>query len=178
MSDTPATSNAYITIPSTEAPYQSIVVTLGGQNCQINLYTKSINVPIEQQIPTDPDPVYQNINPCFIDFYVAGILVIGGVYVRQGSLIVRDTYLYVDQGLPVIGDLSVIDTSGAGEDPQGMPYRLPYPDLRNQLQQSIPLSYGGVAPPSMAGRIVGMGSRWLLTWWNSGTFTPGYSLPP
>jgi hypothetical protein len=174
----PGTSNAYFVIPTTEAPAQSVNVTLNGQPCSISLYTKSINVPIEQQMPTDPDPVYQNTNPCFIDFYVAGILVIGGVLVRQGSLIVRDTYLYTDQGLPVLGDLSVIDTSGAGEDPQGMPYRLPYPELRNQLQQSIPLSYGGVAPPSMAGRIVGMGSRWLLTFWNPGTYQPGYSLPP
>lgn len=176
MSDAPST--AYLVIPTTEAPSQSINVTLNGQPCSISLYTKSINVPIPQPIPADPNPVYQNTNPCFVDFYVAGLLVIGGVYVRQGSLIVRDTYLYLDQGLPVIGDLSVIDTSGAGEDPQGMPYRLPPKDLRNDLELSIPLADGDVAPPAMAGRIVGMGSRWLLTWWNTGTYTPGYSLPP
>lgn len=172
-----ATSTAYQIIPATEAPSQIITTTLAGQACQINLYTKSINVPIEQDIPADPNPVYQNTNPCFIDLYVNGSLIIGGVYVRQGALIVRDTYLYLQQGQPVIGDLSVIDTSGAAEDPQGMPYKLPYPSLRNPVQQNIPLSFGGYAPPSVAGRIAGMGSRWLLTFWPVGTYTPGYSLP-
>ena len=170
-------STAYQVVPTTEAPAQTITVTLAGQACVISLYTKSINVPIEQSIPTDPTPVYQNTNPCFIDLRVNGALIVGGVYVRAGSLIVRDTYLYLQQGQAVIGDLSVLDTSGVGEDPQGMPYRLPYPHLRNPAQQAIPLAYGGVAPPAKAGRIAGMGSRWLLTFWPVGTYTPGYSLP-
>lgn len=171
------TSTAYQIVPSTEAPYQSITTTLAGQAALINFYTKSINTPIEQEIPTDPYPVYQNLNPCFVDLYVNGVLIVGGVYVRQGSLIVRDTYLYLQQGQPVIGDLAVIDTSGAGEDPSGMPYRLPYPDLRSPAEQAIPLAFGSVAPPSQAGRVAGMGSRWLLTFWPVGTYTPGYSLP-
>jgi hypothetical protein len=170
-------SSDFLVIPTTEAPAQTITTTLAGQSCTIDLYTKSINVPVEQQILTDPYPQYQNTNPCFIDLYVNDSLVIGGVYVRQGALIVRDTYLYGQAGVPVIGDLAVIDTSGAAEDPQGMPYRLPYPNLRNPLQQNVPLSYGGYAPPSMAGRIVGMGSRWLLTFWPVGSYTPGYGLP-
>lgn len=38
---------APVVIPTTSAPAQSISVNLGGQNCRIELYTKSINVPAQ-----------------------------------------------------------------------------------------------------------------------------------
>lgn len=166
---------SFLVVPVTEAPSQQITITLNGQAVIINLYTKSITIPVlsPNQIPTEP-PQYQNTNPCFVDVYTASgaNLVIGGVYVRQGALIVRDTYL------GFVGDLSVIDTSGAGEDPQGVPPVLPPQDLRNPQQTAeFPLSDGDLAPPNVSGLIPGMGTRWLLTYWAPGTYVPGYSLP-
>ena len=173
----PATSTAYQIVPMTEAPAQSITITLGGQACLIVLYTKSTNVPMwnPDEIATDPNPVYENVNPCFVDLYTGAgaTLIIGGVYLRQGSLIVRDTYL------GFVGDMSIIDFSGAGEDPRGVPPILPPNYLRNYEQrQMFPLSLGNQAPPNLAGRIPGMGSRWLLTYWAPGTYTPGYPPSP
>ena len=169
-------STSYIIVPTTEAPFQSITIALGGQAALINLYTKSINIPVQNpsEISTDPNPRYENTNPCFIDVYIGSgaTLIIGGVYVRQGWLIVRDTYL------GFIGDLVVYDTTGAGESPSGVPPRLPPQDLRNTAQRAeFPLSDGNLAPPTVAGRIPGMGSRFILTWWPPGSYTPGYSLP-
>jgi hypothetical protein len=164
-----ALSSAFQIIPTTTAPNQEIRVVLANQDCLIHLYTKSINVPISTPMTTNP-PVYQNINPCFIDLYVSGNLIIGGVYVRQGTLLVRDVYLGFN------GDLAVIDTSGAGEDPFGVPIRLPPEDLRNPWQREIPLSFNGLAPPNYGGTIPGMGTRWLLTYWPVGSYTPGYSI--
>jgi hypothetical protein len=163
-------SSAFLIIPTSEAPSQEINTTLANQDCTINLYTKSINVPIESEIPVEP-PVYQNTNPCFIDLYVSGVLIIGGVYVRQSSLVVRDTYFGFN------GDLSVIDTSGAAQDPFGVPPRLPPAYLKNPWQRSIPLSFGEFAPNQYGGRIPGMGTRWILTYWPVGSYTPGYPPP-
>lgn len=165
-----AVSSAFQVIPTTEAPSQQISTTLNGQDVLIQLYTKSLNVPIYTPIATEP-PVYQNINPCFIDLYSGGTLIIGGVYVRQSSLVVRDVYLGFS------GDLSVIDTSGAAEDPFGVPARLPPRFLQNPWQRSVPLSYGGLAPTNYASRIPGMGTRWIMTFWPPGSYTPGYSIP-
>jgi hypothetical protein len=162
-------SSAFLTIPTTTAPYQQIVTTLANQNCIINLYTKSINVPMQDpgEIPTDP-PRYQNINPVFIDLFAGGSLIIGGVIVKNNTLIVRDTYF------GFAGDLAVTDTSGANQDPYGVSLRLPPPDLRNWWQRNIPLAFGGKTPPSVAGSIPGMGTRFLLNYWPAGTYTPGY----
>ena len=162
-------SSAFLVVPTTEAPSQSINIALGNQDCLIELYTKSINIPISTPIPTSP-PTYQNANPCFIDLYVNGALIIGGVYVRQGALIVRDVYLGFQ------GDLSVIDTSGAGEDPFGVPVELPPVYLRNDWQRSIPPPEAIQAPTNYAGRIPGMGTRWLLTYWPVGSYIPGYAV--
>lgn len=166
----------YLVVPTTEAPSQAITITLNGQACLINLYTKSINIAVQapNEIPTDPTPRYENVNPCFVDVYTGtgANLIIGGVYVRQGSLIVRDVYL------GFVGDLSVIDTSGAAQDPYGVPPRLPPPYLRNPAQlAAFPLSDGNAAPPAVAGHIPGMGSRFILTYWPPGSYVPGYSLP-
>lgn len=175
MSGLPTTTD-YQVVPTTEAPAQQITVTLGGQACVIMLYTKSINVPAQDpnEIPSDPNPRYENVNPVFCDLYIdnGATLIVGGVRVMNGRLIVIDTYLGFS------GDLVVYDTSGAGEDPYGVPPRLPPLDLRNSAQvAAYPLSVGNVAPPSVSGRMPGMGSRFILTYWSPGTYTPGYSLP-
>jgi hypothetical protein len=150
-----------IIIPTTIAPSQTIDITLGGQACTINLYTKSINVPVHDpgEIVTDPNPRYENTNPVFIDLYVNNVLIIGGVLCRNSGMVVIDEYL------GFVGDLSVIDTSGRFEDPQGVPATLPPLDLRNWSQRNFPL--GDKAPANVAGTIPGMGTRWLLTWWPS-----------
>jgi hypothetical protein len=171
-----SSSLAYLIIPTSEAPSQSITITLAEQSVLIKFYTKSTNVPVldPSEIPTDPKPRYENVNPCFVDLYTGSgaNLIIGGVYVRHAALIVRDTYL------GFIGDLAVFDTTGADEDPSGVPLRLPPNHLRNDEQRALfPLSDGNLAPPGLAGRIPGMGSRWILTYWPVGTYNPGYSLP-
>jgi hypothetical protein len=177
MSDTPAAgtlSSAYSIVPTTEVPYQSISITLAGQSCLINFYTKSTNIAVQAplEIGTDPTPRYENINPCFLDLYVAGKLILGGILARQGQLLIRDTYLGFS------GDLAVIDTSGAGQDPYGVPPRLPPLALRNAAQVAMfPLSDGDEAPASIAGTIPGMGTRFILTYWPVGSYTPGYTIP-
>lgn len=145
-------------VPVTDAPSQDVTITLGTQPCLIRLYTKSVNAPIEEAISTSP-PVYENVNPLFLDLFVNDGLVIGGVLCLNGVRIVRDAYL------GFTGDLAVIDTSGRGEDPQGVPRRLPPPDLRNFFQRTLPLRLGGKAPATIANHVPGLGTRFLLTYW-------------
>jgi len=166
------TSLNFQVVPTTTAPSQAINITLAGQQCLINLYTKSTNLPVAQLGSVITDPVYENANPCFVDLYVNGVAdpTIAGAYVRSGSLLVRDTYL------GFLGDLSVIDTSGADEDPFGVPPTLPPPYLRSWWQRFIPLSFGFKSPPQIAGSIPGMGTRFLLTYWPVGSYTPGYQI--
>lgn len=161
-----ALSYQYQVVPLTEAPYQSVSIGLGGQQCIINIYTKSINVPIapSRSIATDPNPTYENTNPVFVDLYVNDVLVIGGVIARNGVGIVYDAYL------GFLGELSFNDLSGEGADPYGVPLRLPPPDLRNFWQRNLPIWLGGeYAPPSIAAKCPGLGSRFLLTYWPNST---------
>ena len=170
-----ALSTAYRIIPTTELASQQITTTLNQQACVINLYAKTTNVPAEapDEITSDPIPRYENINPCFLDLYLAGNLVLGGVYLRQGTLLIRDTYFGFS------GDLVVFDTTGAGADPVGVSPILPPLYLRNPLQiAEYPLSLGDQAPNLLAGTIPGMGSQFILTYWPAGTYTPGYSFVP
>jgi hypothetical protein len=64
-------------------PSQSLQVNLSGQNVGLNIYQKSTGL--------------------FIDVYLNGTLLVGGVICQNENLIVRDTYL----GFP--GDLAFID---------------------------------------------------------------------
>ncbi len=148
-------------IPLTNAPAQVVSISLGGQSCLINIYTKSINIPVVPpgSILSDPNPTFENTNPVFLNLFVNNLLVLGGIVVRNGSLMLMNTYL------GFIGDLSVIDTSGKYEDPQGVPRILPPPDLRNAFQRSLPLWLEGYAPENIANTIPGLGTRWLLTYW-------------
>lgn len=162
----PAPSLDYQIIPTTDAPYQAITITLNGQPCLINVYTKSINVPIQPpgSTPSDPNPTYENINPVFVDLYVNGVLVIGGVIAYSGNKIVRDAYL------GFVGDIAIMDTQAMpgtyGSDPYGVPARLPPPDLRNFWQRHLPVFMGGqFAPKGISATIPGLGSRYLLTYW-------------
>lgn len=147
-------------IPLTDTPAQTVVVTLSQQACRINVYTKSINVPIQPpgMIPTDPNPVYENQNPVFLDLYLNDALILGGVICRNEARIVRNAYF------GFAGDLSFIDTRGDA-DPYGVPATLPPPDLRNYWQRHIPLTYAGKAPPNVAGKCPGLGTRFVLTYW-------------
>lgn len=154
------TSLDYQVVPTSTSPMQNINVTLGGQSCRIRLFTKSINVPIVPpgSIETDPNPVYENTNPVFLDLYVNDALIVGGVICRSNTRLVRDAYL------GFVGDLAVMDTLGR-DDPQGVPLRLPPYDLRNWWQRTIPLATNGLAPSQLANTIPGLGTRWLLTYW-------------
>jgi hypothetical protein len=151
----------YQIIPCTDQPYQTIQIALGNQPCVIRIYTKSINVAIQppNTIVTDP-PAYENINPVFIDLYVNDTLIIGGVIAYDANKIVRNSYL------GFVGDITISDTTGAGQAPYGVPARLPPLDLRNWWQRNMPGFMGGqYAPVGVAGLIPGLGSRWLLTYW-------------
>lgn len=146
-------------IPLTDAPVQLVNVTLGSQACLIRIYTKTINAPVQPPggIPTDP-PVYENVNPVFLDLFVNDVLILGGVLCLNESLMV------MDRALGFVGDLAMIDTQG-NEDPVGVPLRLPPPELRNEKQRSLPLSLEGKAPSSLANKIPGLGTRFQLTYW-------------
>ena len=145
----------------TSAPSQTVAVTLGGQPCTINVYTKSVNVPVSPAplgIPVSP-PIYENKNPVFLDLYVNDSLLLGGVICLNAVRIIRDAYF----GFP--GDLAFFDTQGS-EDPCGVPYRLPPSDLRNWWQRTAPLFLGGeYAPAAVANSCPGLGTRFLLSYW-------------
>lgn len=150
---------APVVIPVTDAPRQTINVTLGGQVCTLVLYTKSINAAESPpgSILQSP-PTYRNVNPVFLDLYVGTTLVIGGTIVLTNVRIVRNAYL------GFIGDLILLDTQG-NADPEGVPYFLPPLNLRNDAQRALPLNLQGRAPADVAGTIPGLGSRWVLTYW-------------
>lgn len=71
-------------IPIEDAYSQTVQVTLGSQNCSINLYQKSTGF--------------------YCDLYVNNTLIIGGVICQNVNRIVRSLYL------GFIGDLIFIDT--------------------------------------------------------------------
>lgn len=152
-------ANDFLIIPTTEAPSQTINVTLNNQVCRINLFTKSINVPKQDPltIPTNP-PTYENINPVFLNLYLNDVLLLGGALCLNNTRIIRDTYF------GFIGDLSFYDTQG-NNDPYGISFRLPPPFLRNVCQRAIPLKYRGLAPPEFANKCPGLGTRFLLLYW-------------
>ena len=74
-------------IPIYDVYAQNLIVTLSGQNCQINLYQKSTGF--------------------YCDVYVNSALIIGGVLCQNLNKIVRDLYL------GFIGDLFFYDSQGS-----------------------------------------------------------------
>ncbi len=79
------------TIPLKQVPNQTIRTTLGGQSCQINIYTLSTGL--------------------YLDLLVNGAAILTGGICENRNLIVREAYL------GFIGDLAFMDTQGA-QDPQ------------------------------------------------------------
>lgn len=76
-------------IPLTPTPSQQLSVTLGGQNCVINIYQKSTGV--------------------YADLFVSGNTLLTTVICHDRCKIVRYTYL------GFTGDLSFIDTQGKSD---------------------------------------------------------------
>jgi len=125
-------------IPLAATAAQTLGITLAGQVCRINVYTKHIQVPtIGGSGVTSPPqpggtiltapPDYAPIDPVFLDLYVSDILVLGGVLSLNNVKIVRG---FCADNPVFAGDLSFTDTQG-NTDPQ----------------------------------IAGLGSRWLLLYW-------------
>ena len=76
-------------IPLADVYSQALNVSLGGQSCTINVYTKSTGL--------------------YLDLYVLDSLIIGGVVCQNLNLIVRSSYL------GFIGDLMFEDTQGVND---------------------------------------------------------------
>lgn len=97
-------------IPLAAVNSQVLQVTLTSQSCKIKVYTKHIQVPVTDGIVTNP-PVFDAINPLFLDLYVNDALILGGALCLNDTKIVRDSYL------GFVGELSFTDTYGLGADP-------------------------------------------------------------
>lgn len=78
-----------IQVPLQAAPSQTLSVTLGGQACQINLYSK--------------------LAVLYMDVYVNNAPIILGVQCENGNRIVRSVYL------GFVGDLIFVDTQGSSD---------------------------------------------------------------
>ena len=76
-------------IPINDTPSQTVVVSLGGQNCEIDLFVKSTGM--------------------FCNVRVDGATIIDGVICQNLNRIVRDAYL------GFVGDLYFNDTQGAAD---------------------------------------------------------------
>jgi len=76
-------------VPVKALPYQTLAVQLAGQACVLNIYQKTYGL--------------------FMDLYVSGVLVVGGVLCENLTRIVRDAYL------GFIGDFVFGDTQGTSD---------------------------------------------------------------
>ena len=76
-------------IPTVATPAQTLTVTLANQPCSISIYQKSTGL--------------------YIDLYVNGVLIIGGVICLDAVKIVRDAYF------GFVGDLAFFDTQTASD---------------------------------------------------------------
>ena len=101
-------------VPLQPLPNQTLSVTLGAQNCQINVYQKFFGV--------------------FVDLYIGADLIIGGVIAQNLNRIVRDAYL------GFVGDLAFYDTQG-NDDPTyaslGTRFQLLYLEAADQSQIKV-----------------------------------------
>jgi hypothetical protein len=90
-------------IPLQAIPSQTFNITLNSQACTIDVYQKTFysdNNETNTQV---------NIVPVFLDLYVSGVLIIGGVLCLNANRIVRDTYL------GFVGDLAFYDQQGSSD---------------------------------------------------------------
>lgn len=76
-----------LVVPLQAVPSQTVYATLNGQSCQIDVYQKSTGM--------------------FVNLWVNGALIIGGVIAQNQNVIVRNTYL------GFLGDLAFFDTQPA-----------------------------------------------------------------
>jgi len=76
-------------IPINDTPSQTLNVALNGQNCRIDLYTRTQGL-------------------C-CDLYINDSLIIGGVICQNVNFIVRDSYL------GFLGDLMFVDTQSSDD---------------------------------------------------------------
>lgn len=76
-------------VPLQAVPNQAVSILLGGQNCQINVYSKA--------------------GALYLDLYVDNILIVGGVTCQNLNRIVRSKYL------GFVGDLGFIDNQGSSD---------------------------------------------------------------
>lgn len=99
-------------IPVRAVASQMLNTVVNSQNVRLNIYAKTISVPVVPTggIPTDP-PVYERINPVFMDVYLNDNILVYGVLCRNDNVIVRNLYF----GLS--GDFAWTDTQGS-DDPQ------------------------------------------------------------
>lgn len=100
-------------VPLQPLASQRLSVTLGGQNCAMRVFFRSIQVPLPSEIPTEP-PVYGRVEPCFLDLYTVdaqGLTqqIITGVICQDRNRIVRNGYL------GFVGDLAFVDTQGTSD---------------------------------------------------------------
>lgn len=126
-----------VVVPLQATASQTLNVTLGGQACTINVYTKSMYVPVDPtgRIPTDP-PQTMPITPVFLDLFVDNQQVIAGVLCENENYIVRNTYL------GFIGDLFFTDTQNT----------------------AVAASNGAVISTGLDPQASGLGSRWQLVY--------------
>ena len=78
-----------LVVPTIPIPYQIFTVQLNNQNCQISIYQKSTGL--------------------FLDLYISGTLIIGGVICEDRNRIVRNAYL------GFVGDLAFFDNQGSSD---------------------------------------------------------------
>lgn len=78
-----------IQVPLQAVPSQTVSVTLGGQACQLNVYSKSAAL--------------------YVDIYVNNAVIALGVQCENGNRLVRYAYL------GFIGDLIFVDTQGSAD---------------------------------------------------------------
>lgn len=99
-------------IPIQPVPSQELDVTLDNQPVKLKIFTKHIQVPIHPPgtIVTNP-PVFEAIDPLFIDVYLNDVLILGGILCLNNVGIIRSPYL------GILGDLAFTDLTG-DEDPQ------------------------------------------------------------
>jgi hypothetical protein len=95
-------------VPLRPLAAQILDIALGTQACTIKVYFKEIQVPLASPIPTDP-PTFGKVTPCFLDLYVNGGLLLGGVMCLHRNAIVRERYLGFS------GELSFIDMQGVSD---------------------------------------------------------------
>lgn len=78
-------------VPAQPLPNQTVPIVLGNQSCILNIYQTNYGL--------------------FMDVYVSGTLIIGGVICQNQNRIVRDLYLGFS------GDFVWLDNTGNGNDP-------------------------------------------------------------